>query len=288
MSASSDSGLAVSFDTMTTSVCSVSGSTVTLVNVGTCSITAAQLGDSNYSPAIDVTRSFNILDATAPVIVLNGSATMTIAQDSNYSDTGAMASDNVDGDLSAGIVTSGSVDTATVGIYTLRYNVSDAAGNAAVEVTRTVTVTDQTAPVISLIGDSNITIAQDAAYVDAGASASDNNDGDLTSSIVTVNPVDTSTVGSYSITYNVSDSAGNVAVEVTRTITVTDQTAPVVNVPAALTVAATDAAGTEKTHSDIALFLASATASDANDGVIATVNNDAPTTFSIRYNNRHF
>ena len=59
--------------------------------------------------------------------------------------------------------------------------------------------------------------------------ALDNIDGDITSNIATVNPVDPSTVGVYTVTYNVSDAAGNPAVEVTRTVTITsDVTVPVI------------------------------------------------------------
>ena len=54
------------------------------------------------------------------------------------------------------------------------------------------------------------------------ATALDNYDGDITSSIVTVNPVDTAVVGVYTLTYNVTDANGNVAVEVTRTVNVED------------------------------------------------------------------
>ena len=51
--------------------------------------------------------------------------------------SGATASDNYDGDISADVVVGGdSVDTSTVGQYTVTYNVSDDAGNAATEVTR--------------------------------------------------------------------------------------------------------------------------------------------------------
>ena len=69
----------------------------------------------------------------------------------------ATASDNYDGDISADVVIGGdSVDT--VGQYTVTYNVSDDAGNAASEVTRTVNVTDTTAPVITLVGDAVVEI----------------------------------------------------------------------------------------------------------------------------------
>ena len=65
-----------------------------------------------------------------------------------------------------------------------------------------------------------------AVYTDAGATATDNSDGDLTSSIVTVSTVNTAIVGSYTVTYNVSDTAGNAATQVTRTVNVEDTTIP--------------------------------------------------------------
>ena len=68
----------------------------------------------------------------------------------------------------------------------------------------------------------------DTKYVDAGATAADIYDGDLTGDIATVNPVDNETVGVYTITYNVSDSSGNEADQMTRTVNVVDTTAPVI------------------------------------------------------------
>jgi hypothetical protein len=59
-----------------------------------------------------------------------------------------------------------------------------------------------------------------ATYVDAGATALDAEDGDLTGSIVTVNPVNTLIAGTYFVTYDVSDSSANAAVQVIRTVTV--------------------------------------------------------------------
>ena len=72
----------------------------------------------------------------------------------------------------------------------MTYNVTDANGNVAVEVTRTVNVVDTTLPVITLTGEATVTIEVGSTYTDAGATATDNYDGDITSSIVTVNPVD--------------------------------------------------------------------------------------------------
>ena len=133
-----------------------------------------------------------------------------------------------DGDLTSSIVVSGSVDTSTIGTYTLTYNVSDTSGNAADPVTRTVNVVDTTAPVITLLGDNPMTIEVGTTFTDPGATASDAGDGDLTSSIVVTGSVDTSTLGTYTLTYNVSDTSGNAADPVTRTVNVVDTTAPVI------------------------------------------------------------
>jgi hypothetical protein len=83
-----------------------------------------------------------------------------------------------------------------------------------------VIVADTTAPVITLLSNATVTIEVGGTYTDAGATANDNYDGDITSNIVTVNNVDTSTIGTYTVTYNVSDANSNDAVEVTRTVNV--------------------------------------------------------------------
>ena len=81
---------------------------------------------------------------------------------------------------------------------------------------------DATIPVISLEGSASISLEAGTAYTDAGATATDNIDGAITGSIVTVNPVDINTVGTYTVTYNVSDAAGNAATAVTRTVVVVE------------------------------------------------------------------
>ena len=79
---------------------------------------------------------------------------------------------------------------------------------------------DTTAPVITLLGDANVTVEQGSLYVDAGAVAMDDVDGNITDRIVVTNPVDTSTPGVYTVRYNVADTAGNQAEEVTRRVEV--------------------------------------------------------------------
>ncbi len=81
------------------------------------------------------------VDLTAPVITLNGDAMVNVIIGTSYTDAGATAADNTDGDISASIVVGGdTVDVNTMGTYVITYDVSDAAGNAADQVTRTVEV----------------------------------------------------------------------------------------------------------------------------------------------------
>ena len=80
-------------------------------------------------------------------------------------------------------------------------------------------VSDTTAPVITVVGDNPATILQGETYTDAGATATDNTDGNLTGLISVTGSVNTATVGSYTITYSVSDNAGNDATA-TRTVLV--------------------------------------------------------------------
>jgi hypothetical protein len=89
-------------------------------------------------------------------------------------------------------------------------------------------IEDTTIPLITLLGDAAVTTEVGGTYTDAGATASDNYDGDITSSIEQVSTVDTAIVDTYTVTYNVSDANGNAAVEVTRTINVVDTTIPLI------------------------------------------------------------
>jgi hypothetical protein len=86
---------------------------------------------------------------------------------------------------------------------------------------------DSNAPVIQLRGDAIVNLEIDSPYSDAGATAADQEDGDITSRIVVANPVDTTVLGTYTITYTVSDLSGNAAAPVTRTVNVQPQAAAI-------------------------------------------------------------
>ncbi len=91
---------------------------------GTVSVGAASGASGGSSSGTASTT-----DITAPVVTLTGAAAMELTVGSVFTDPGATATDNVDGDVTAKIVETGSVDTATVGSYPLTYSATDAAGN---------------------------------------------------------------------------------------------------------------------------------------------------------------
>jgi type II secretory pathway pseudopilin PulG len=87
LGASATSGLAVSYSSNTLSICTVNAGTgvVTFVALGTCSITAAQVGNVNWNAATPVTQTFTInagnqtesFTSANPSPVLNGGPTYT-------------------------------------------------------------------------------------------------------------------------------------------------------------------------------------------------------------------
>jgi hypothetical protein len=56
----SEAGLTVAYISTTPSVCTVSGSTLTLVSGGTCSVTARQAGSGSFPAATDITQTWNV------------------------------------------------------------------------------------------------------------------------------------------------------------------------------------------------------------------------------------
>ena len=67
LTATADSGLTVSLASSTTSVCTVSGTTLTLKDEGTCTITASQAGSGDYLAADNVERSFTVSKASQTI-----------------------------------------------------------------------------------------------------------------------------------------------------------------------------------------------------------------------------
>jgi len=82
---------------------------------------------------------------------------------------------------------------------------------------------DSIAPILTLKGDSNITITKGDIYLELGAFAEDNVDGNITNLIKITGEVNTNTIGNYTITYSITDNAGNTSIGY-RYITVADIT----------------------------------------------------------------
>ncbi|MBA6316587.1 DUF5011 domain-containing protein [Cellulophaga baltica] len=257
---------------------------------GTYTVTY-NVSDAAGNDATEVIRTVIVSDApdtTAPIITRNGPASISLTVGDVYTDAGATANDDVDGDITGDISIINLVDPDVAGTYTVSYNVSDAAGNDATEVIRTVIVSDApdtTAPIITRNGPASISLTVGDAYTDAGATANDNVDGDITSEIDIINLVDPDVAGTYTVTYNVSDAAGNDATEVIRTVIVSaapDITAPIItrNGPASISLTVGDA------YTD-----AGATANDDVDGditgdisIINLVDPDVAGTYTVTYN----
>ena len=143
----------------------------------------------------------------------------------SYTEFGATVSDNYDQELAV-TIDSSAVDTSVVDSYSVTYNVTDDSNNTGTE-TRTVNVVDITLPVITLNGG-DVTIEAGESYTELGATASDN----YYTTGLDVTPtgaVNTSAVGTYTITYSAIDGSQNEGTA-TRTVTVVDTTAPVVTV----------------------------------------------------------
>lgn len=238
-------------------------------------------GSSPYGNAnVDIIN----VDAAAPTITITGNNPHTHEVKNTYTDAGATATDTVDGNLTTSIVVTNNVNDQVSGSYTVVYDVSDSSGNTA-QATRTVNVVDTTPPVITLQGTSSIQVYQGQTYTDAGATAQDAYEGNITSDIVTTNPVNTSNLGTYIVRYNVDDASGNSATEVTRTVTVVVNNIPIISGNRVdYTLDYGDTFGSAEALSGV-------TASDTEDGDITAdivltnpVNTSVIGTYTVRYN----
>jgi 5-hydroxyisourate hydrolase-like protein (transthyretin family) len=169
-------------------------------------------------------------DTVRPVITLNGADTISVQINGSYTDPGATATDNLESNasISARLQYSTDLDIARVGFYKACYDVTDYYGNQAITKCRTIAVkVDMTPPVLTMLGSTPVSVHVYNSYNDAGATATDNYSGNLTSQIRTVNGVDTSNVGTYQVIYTVQDYFGFTDSK-SRTVNVIDTVKPVI------------------------------------------------------------
>lgn len=149
-------------------------------------------------------------DKKPPVLTLNNDDTLYLEVGTTYIEYDAKAIDETEGDISSNIQITSDLDMAFTGIYYVTYNVKDAGGNAALPITRVVyVVKDKLPPTLTLNGNDTVKIEVFDSYVEDGATAFDNKDGNLTNSIVIYGNVNTNVIGTYVLTYLVRDESGN-------------------------------------------------------------------------------
>jgi len=173
----------------------------------------------------------------APVLTVPAEATINIG-DKFDPMSGVSATDKEDGDITSKVTVDGSVDESKPGTYKLTYTVSDSNGHT-VTAKQTVTVKHQVepkdeVPVLTVPAEATINI-EDKFDPMAGVSATDKEDGDITSKVTVDGSVDASKPGTYQLTYTVLDSKGHTVIA-KQTVTVkqkveTTNEAPVLTVP---------------------------------------------------------
>jgi poly(3-hydroxybutyrate) depolymerase len=105
-------------------------------------ITAA-CDSGSSSDDTEMPTESGVVDSTPPVVSVVGKEQIEVAFNAVFRDLGAVALDDVDGELS--VVVEGDVDTRAPGDYQLVYSATDSSGNSG-SVTRTVTVLDNPLP----------------------------------------------------------------------------------------------------------------------------------------------
>lgn len=163
-----------------------------------------------------------IEDTIGPIITLTGGESYNQSYNTEYIEPGYTATDNYDEDLTNEV----QIDKEEISEneYNIVYTVQDSSGNKVTAV-RKVYIVDNIAPVIKLNGKANMQILLNSKYEEKGATASDEKDGDLTSKIEIIGNVDSSKVGTYTITYKVTDNSGNEATKI-RKVTVYKKSEP--------------------------------------------------------------
>ena len=102
-----------------------------LIITATLLFAGCEGGSGNGDNGHDKPPTVNGIDTTPPIITLKGANPTILHVGDTYTEPGAEATDNVDGNLTASLTVAGTVDTNSVGSYTRLYRVHDAVGNEA-------------------------------------------------------------------------------------------------------------------------------------------------------------
>ena len=164
-------------------------------------------------------RIVEVVDTIKPTITLEGESQVYATTIEKYQELGFKAEDNYDGDITQNVI----VDTKqiTENLYQKIYCVKDSSGNVC-EIIRQVEIKDVVPPELTLNGNETQTIFIGGVYEEKGAKATDDLDGDITSKIIISGKVNTNKIGTYEITYTVTDTNKNTSTK-TRKIRVEEK-----------------------------------------------------------------
>ena len=159
-------------------------------------------------------------DITPPRINITGPMTVMIFVGDPYDDSDVTCTDNIDQFLTPtpDIVVG---TPSSVGYHIVTYSCTDAAGNVAEPVPRTVIVQptpDTDPPGIMILGNTTETITVGSSYADAGADCSDAGN-PINDRIISVDTVIPTMAGTYAVVYSCADVSGNQAIKL-RTVIV--------------------------------------------------------------------
>lgn len=161
-----------------------------------------------------VIRKVEVKDQEKPVINISEEKDIVLCPGSKYKKEEYTATDNHDGDITKKVEVEVLEDKAI-------YSVTDKSGNTT-KVKKNLIFKDEEAPVLALNGNDIVYAFIGEDYVEKGYSAADNCSGDISSNVSVEGSVDTSVEGNYTLTYKVSDGAGNVSSK-SRTVIVTER-----------------------------------------------------------------
>lgn len=182
--------------------------------IGTYKITY-ELKFSSYS--LKKERIIEIVDKKKPVIKLIGEDKVNICPNGKYEEDGVTAYDEYDKDLTDKIERIEEKGK-------IIYKVKDSSGNETMMIRELIEI-DKEKPILELVGSSTLYVEPNKDYKEPGYKATDNCDQDITKNVTVTGNVDTSKLGSYTLTYEVTDKAGNKS-SVKRTVIVTKKTDP--------------------------------------------------------------
>lgn len=169
-----------------------------------------------------VTRKVHVVDRVKPRILLIGDPGAYALPGEGYYEEGYLAKDNYDGDIT---------DLVEVTKYHNKwiYSVTDSSGNYT-EAVREIVYYDPVHPMITLLGDTEITLEAGTKFQEPGYKASDNLDGDLTDFVQVSGKVNYYQAGTYTLTYSVKDNFGNESTA-SRIIRITGSSQPEIVTP---------------------------------------------------------